>query len=192
MKNNNNEAFVLKSLQGFFTALCDNIGENSMREGLSQTPQRILQSYQTLFEGYTKNPKAVLGAVFKEGLCDEMVIAKNIEFYSMCEHHLLPFFGNISIGYIPNQHLVGISSLAKLVEVFARRLQIQENLTEQIAQCLLESLEPKGVIVVCEAHHLCVSMRGVQKNPTIITSALRGLFKTDSRTRAEFMQLIKS
>ena len=109
----------------------------------------------------------------------------------MCEHHLLPFFGHISIGYIPDKHLAGISSLARLVESFARRLQIQERLTEQIAQCLLETLQPKGVIVVCEAQHLCMSMRGVQKNPTIITSALRGLFKRDPKTRAEFMQLIK-
>ncbi|WP_394980733.1 GTP cyclohydrolase I FolE [uncultured Helicobacter sp.] len=182
---------VLRDFEQFFARLCDHIGEDRAREGLEDTPRRIIESLQTLFSGYAQNPRDLLGATFEEGLCDEMVIAKDIEFYSMCEHHLLPFFGRISIGYIPDKHLAGISSLARLVESFARRLQIQERLTEQIAQCLLENLQPKGVIVVCEAQHLCMSMRGVQKNPTIITSALRGLFKRDPKTRAEFMQLIK-
>ena len=182
---------VLPEFEQFFAKLCEHIGEDTNREGLKNTPKRILESFQTLFSGYSQNPQELLGATFKEGLCDEMVIAKDIEFYSMCEHHLLPFFGHISIGYIPDKYLAGISSLARLVESFARRLQIQERLTEQIAQCLVETLQPKGVIVVCQAQHLCMSMRGVHKNPQIITSALRGLFKRDSKTRTEFMQLIK-
>ncbi|WP_394985662.1 GTP cyclohydrolase I FolE [uncultured Helicobacter sp.] len=182
---------VLQDFEQFFAKLCKHMGEDSNREGLKDTPKRIIESFQTLFGGYVQNPKELLGATFEEGLCDEMVIAKNIEFYSMCEHHLLPFFGHISIGYIPDKHLAGISSLVRLVESFARRLQIQERLTEQIAQCLLEVLQPKGVIVMCEAQHLCMSMRGVRKNPQIITSALRGLFKRDPKTRAEFMQLIQ-
>ena len=120
-----------------------------------------------------------------------MVVVKRIEFYSMCEHHFLPFFGDISIGYVPDKRVVGLSNLARLVEVFARRLQIQEQLTTQIADTLMEVLRPKGAMVVCEALHLCVAMRGVEKqNARVVTSAVRGLFKKDSRTRAEFMQLL--
>ena len=132
-----------------------------------------------------------MDSVFSEGACDEMVVVKRIEFYSMCEHHFLPFFGDISIGYVPDKRVVGLSNLARLVEVFARRLQIQEQLTTQIADTLMEVLRPKGAMVVCEALHLCVAMRGVGKqNARVVTSAVRGLFKKDSRTRAEFMQLL--
>ena len=172
-------------------AFFDYIGEDRDREGLLETPMRVIKSWEHLYSGYKSDPKEILGKCFSDGACDEMVVLKDIEFYSMCEHHLLPFFGHISIGYIPDKYLAGISSLARLVESFARRLQIQERLTEQIAQCLVETLQPKGVIVVCQAQHLCMSMRGVHKNPQIITSALRGLFKRDSKTRTEFMQLIK-
>ncbi len=182
---------LLEQFNGFFHTLCEKLGENPKREGLKQTPQRAVQSFSDLLSGYEQDPKELLGATFQEGVCDEMVIAKGIEFYSMCEHHLLPFFGHISIGYIPDGRIAGLSALARVVEAYARRLQIQETLTEQIAQCLLDTLKPKGVIVTSQARHLCMSMRGVQKNPIIITSALRGLFKSDPRTRAEFMQLVK-
>ncbi len=137
-----------------------------------------------------QSPKEALGSVFEDGVCDEMIMLKKLPFYSMCEHHLLPFFGFISIGYIPDSKLVGISGLARLAEVFTHRLQIQEQLTAQIANALMSELSPKGVMVVCEARHLCLEMRGKQRQSHIITSALRGLFKKDSKTRAEFMQLL--
>lgn len=175
----------------FFKALCEQIGEDETREGLKHTAQRISQSYQALLNGYTQSPTEVLGSVFTQGACDEMIVLKKMPFYSMCEHHLLPFFGHISIGYLPDKKIAGISGLARVAEIFTHRLQIQENLTAQIADCLLHELMPKGVMVVCEARHLCLEMRGKQRQSSIITSALRGLFKKDSRTRTEFMQLIK-
>ncbi|PAF41839.1 GTP cyclohydrolase I FolE [Helicobacter sp. 11S03491-1] len=181
------------SYKNYFDYFFTKIGENPCREGLKQTPSRVEQSWDFLYSGYQQNPKLALGSVFSDGACDEMVILKNIEFYSMCEHHILPFFGHISIGYIPDKKVVGISALAKLVEIYCRRLQIQEKLTTQIADTIMEVLVPKGVMVVCEAQHLCMSMRGVQKqNARINTSAIRGLFKSDSKTRSEFMQLLKS
>lgn len=176
--------------RSFFEALCAHIGEDSQRPGLIQTPQRITKAYADMLDGYTQNPSEVLGSLFEDGVCDEMIVLKHISFYSMCEHHLLPFFGQISLGYIPNKKLVGISGLARLVEVFTHRLQIQEKLTAQIADCLMDELEPKGVMIVCEARHLCLEMRGKHSQSHISTSALRGLFKKDSKTRAEFMQLI--
>jgi len=167
------------------------IGEDPEREGLIDTPKRILKSYDELYAGYKQNPKEILGTVFEDGACDEMVILKDIEFYSMCEHHQLPFFGKISIGYIPNGKVVGVSKLARLVEVFARRMQIQERLTSQIADTLNEVLEPKGVMVICEAQHLCMVSRGVKKqNSKMITSAVRGVFKDEQTTRQEFMSLV--
>lgn len=166
----------------------DYIGEDRGREGLLETPKRVLKSWEHLYSGYKSNPKEILGRVFIEGACDEMVVLKNIEFYSICEHHLLPFFGKISIGYIPDSKVVGISKLARLVEVYSRRLQIQEKMTAQIADTLMEVLQPKGVMVVAEAKHMCMVMRGVEKqNSLMLTSAIRGLFKSDHRTREEFM-----
>lgn len=173
----------------FFTK----IGESKDREGLKKTPQRVEALWDFLYSGYSQDPKKALGSIFNDGACDEMVMIKDIEFYSMCEHHILPFFGNISIGYIPNKQVAGISGLVRLVEIYSRRLQIQENLTTQIADTIMEVLKPKGVMVVCEAKHLCMSMQGVQKqNARIKTSALRGIFKSDSKTRSEFMQLLGS
>ena len=181
------EEVTAKYLENLFRS----IGENPSREGLRQGVDRLMQTQEFLFSGYSRDPKAVLDSVFSEGACDEMVVVKRIEFYSMCEHHFLPFFGDISIGYVPDKRVVGLSNLARLVEVFARRLQIQEQLTTQIADTLMEVLRPKGAMVVCEALHLCVAMRGVEKqNARVVTSAVRGLFKKDSRTRAEFMQLL--
>ncbi|PAF49884.1 GTP cyclohydrolase I FolE [Helicobacter sp. 12S02232-10] len=177
----------------YFNYFLKKIGENPNREGLKDTPSRVETLWDFLYSGYTQNAKEALGSVFEQGACDEMVMIKNVEFYSMCEHHILPFFGHISIGYIPDKKVAGISGLVKLIEIYSRRLQIQEKLTTQIAETIMEVLVPKGVMVVCEAQHLCMSMRGVQKqNARINTSAIRGLFKSDSRTRAEFMQLLKS
>lgn len=176
----------------FFTALCENIGENAKREGLKLTPKRIAKSFSECLSGYDKSAREALGSVFIDGACDEMIVLKQLPFYSICEHHLLPFFGRLSIGYIPNSRIVGISGLARLAEVFSQRLQIQEQLTAQIADALMDELKPKGVMVVCEARHLCLEMRGKQRQSEIITSALRGGFKKDPKTRAEFMQILKS
>ncbi|TLD88797.1 GTP cyclohydrolase I FolE [Helicobacter sp. MIT 03-1616] len=196
-KHTKNQSLPLQSpllkqnTQLFFETLCQNVGENPNRDGLLRTPERIAQSFSTMLNGYSQSPKEALGSIFEENVCDEMIVLKKLHFYSMCEHHLLPFFGHISIGYIPDKKLVGISGLARLVEVFAHRLQIQENLTTQIANALDEELKPKGAMIVCEARHLCLEMRNKQPQSPVITSTLRGLFKKDSRTRAEFMQLIQ-
>ncbi len=174
-----------------FDEFCQRIGEDSQREGLAQTPKRLLELEEFLYSGYKVDAKDALGSLFQNEGIDEMITLQNIEFYSMCEHHILPFFGYIHIGYVPKDKIAGISGLARLIEVFARRLQIQEKLTNQIADTIMEILDPKGVMVVCQARHLCLSMRGLQKQNGIIkTSALRGLFKKDSRTRMEFLQLI--
>lgn len=179
---------MFRYIESFF----DYIGDDKSREGLLKTPERVVKSWEKLFGGYHEKPEEILSAVFEQGACDEMVVLKNIEFYSMCEHHLLPFFGTVHIGYIPNKRVVGISKLARLVETFARRLQIQEQMTAQIADTLMEFLAPKGVMVVAEAQHMCMLMRGVQKqNSTMITSALRGQFKSDAKTREEFMGHIR-
>lgn len=166
--------------------IIDFIGDDSNREGLLDTPSRVVKSWTHLFSGYSKDPAEIM-RTFSEGSCDEMVILKDIEFYSMCEHHMIPFFGKISIGYIPNGKVLGISKLARLVEIYARRLQIQEKLVGQIADTLMEYLEPKGCMVVCEAKHLCMVARGVEKqNSVMITNAVRGSFDKE-----EFLKMIK-
>ncbi|WP_233715332.1 GTP cyclohydrolase I FolE [Helicobacter trogontum] len=183
----------IENTQNYMQNLFQFIGEDSNREGLVKTPERVAKLHETLYSGYAIDPNTILDSVFSDGACNEMVVVRDIEFYSMCEHHLLPFFGKISIGYIPDKKVVGISNLSKLVEVFARRLQIQEKLTTQIADTIMHSLKPKGAMVVCEALHLCMAMRGnAKQNSKILTSAVRGLFQQDSRTRMEFMQLIKT
>lgn len=161
------------------------------REGLKDTPKRVAKMYNEIFGGYNQDPIEILGTIFKADVHKEMVIVKDISFYSHCEHHMVPFFGLVHIGYIPQEGLVGISKLARLVECFARRLQIQERLTTQIASTIDETLNPLGVMVVIEAEHLCMKMRGI-KNPCAdtITSAVRGVFKEDDKTRAEFISLI--
>ena len=167
------------------------IGEEPNREGLLETPARVVRSWKELYAGYDQDPATVL-KVFEDGACDEMVILRNIDFYSTCEHHLLPFFGKCHIGYIPQKKIVGLSKLARLVEVFARRLQVQENLTQQIAHALQEHLSPLGVIVVMEGRHLCMCARGVEKiNGIMTTSALQGAFKENPETRAEFYSLLR-
>lgn len=173
-----------------FHAFCARIGEDPNRSGLQHTPKRLQELESTLYSGYATSPKDALGTLFDNDNMDQMVLLKDIEFYSMCEHHLLPFFGAIHIGYVPKDRLAGFSGIVRLVEVFAKRLQIQENLTNQIADELAALLKPKGVMVVCEARHLCMSMRGSNQNPLIKTSALRGLFRSDPKTRAEFLELL--
>ncbi|MBO7191517.1 MAG: GTP cyclohydrolase I FolE [Elusimicrobiaceae bacterium] len=166
------------------------IGDDPSREGLQETPKRIVKSWKKLFGGYHQKPQDVL-KTFVEGSCEEMVVLKDIEFYSTCEHHLQPFFGTISIGYLPNGRVLGISKLARLVEVFARRLQIQEKLVAQIADSLMETLHPHGVMVVCKAKHMCISSRGIEKhNAVMVTSAIRGAFKK-LEVRSEFLEMIK-
>ena len=164
------------------------IGDNPDREGLLDTPKRVVKSWQTIFGGYKLTPEEVLTTQFSESY-DEMVICKDIEFYSTCEHHLLPFYGKCHIGYLPNGKIVGLSKMPRLVEVFARRLQVQERLTEQIANSMMEILEPRGVGVFMEAKHHCVVCRGVQKqNSVMITSALKGLF-SEFNVKSEFHTL---
>lgn len=175
-----------------FEAFLLQIGEDPKREGLLQTPSRVQKLYANIFDGYKQDSAEALGSIFNEENFDEMITLQNIEFYSMCEHHLLPFFGFINIGYIPDKKLAGIGGLARLVDIFSHRLQIQERLTAQIADTLMELLEPKGVMVTCKATHLCMRMQGIQKQHTDIhTSAVRGIFKSDSKTRAEFIALTK-
>lgn len=168
------------------------IGENPEREGLIKTPERVAKAFEFLTRGYQQNLDEIMNkAIFTEKY-DEMVIVKDIDFYSMCEHHMLPFFGKAHVAYIPNGKIIGLSKIPRLVDYFARRLQVQERLTQQIADTLNEYLKPDGVGVVIEAMHMCMMMRGVEKQNSIATtSAMHGSFKEDERTRAEFLTLIK-
>lgn len=169
------------------------IGENPDREGLLRTPHRVAKALEFLTSGYKKDIAQVMnGAIFAERY-SEMVIVKDIDFFSMCEHHLLPFFGKAHVAYIPNGKIVGLSKVPRIVEVFARRLQVQERMTQQIADTLYEYLQPDGVGVVIEARHMCMMMRGVEKqNSFATTSAMLGVFRDDARTRQEFLSLIKT
>ncbi|HIA98943.1 MAG TPA: GTP cyclohydrolase I FolE, partial [Gemmatimonadetes bacterium] len=163
------------------------------REGMRKTPKRVAKSLAFLTEGYHKRPQEVVGDALYEQSHQNMVLVKDIEVYSLCEHHLLPFFGKAHIAYIPDGHILGLSKLARLVDVYARRFQVQERMTEQIAQAVWETTRPQGVAVVVEAYHLCMMMRGVQKqNSKTITSAMRGAFLEDQRTRDEFLRLTTS
>ena len=169
------------------------LGDDPEREGMRKTPKRVAKSLAFLTEGYYKRPQEVVGDALYEQSHQNMVLVKDIELYSLCEHHLLPFFGKAHIAYIPDGHILGLSKLARLVEVYARRFQVQERLTEQIAQAVWETTRPQGVAVVVEAYHLCMMMRGVQKqNSKTITSAMRGAFLEDQRTRDEFLRLTTS
>ncbi len=169
------------------------IGEDPDREGLIKTPERVARSLKFLTRGYQQDiEKVINGAIFTQD-CDDMVIVKDIEFYSLCEHHMLPFFGKCHIGYIPKGRVFGVSKLARLVDVFARRLQIQERMTQQIAQQIFEIIEPEGVGVVVEAQHLCMRMRGVEKqNSQMVTSSMLGSFRKETATRIEFLNLINA
>lgn len=173
--------------------ILEEIGEDPKREGLIRTPKRVAKAYEFLTQGYNKDINKVLnGAIFEEEY-DEMVIVKDIDYYSMCEHHLLPFYGKVHVAYIPDGKIVGLSKLPRIVDVFARRLQVQERMTQQIADTINDYLSPKGVGVICEGLHMCMMMRGVQKQNSITTtSAMRGIFKKDERTRIEFLKLTGS
>ena len=179
-------------MEEFIAEILYRIDNDPEREGIQKTPERIARSLAFLTEGYKKDPHEVVnGALYKQDH-HNMVLVKDIEIYSLCEHHLLPFFGKAHIAYIPDGHVLGLSKFARLAEIYARRLQTQERLTEQIAQAVWETTTPQGVAVVIEASHLCMMMRGVQKqNSKTITSAMRGVFLEDQRTRDEFLGLIK-
>jgi GTP cyclohydrolase IA len=168
------------------------LGEDPQREGLQQTPERVRKSLQFLTRGYTEDAEALLkGALFTVGY-DEMVIVKDIEMFSLCEHHLLPFFGKVHVAYIPNGKVIGLSKVPRLIELFSRRLQIQERLTTQIAETIQKVIEPQGVGVVIEARHLCMMMRGVEKqHSAAVTSSMLGCFRNENETRSEFLSLIR-
>jgi len=171
--------------------LLSELGENPEREGLKKTPMRVSKMFEFLTKGYREDVKAVLnGAVFKEEY-SEMVIVRDIDFFSLCEHHLIPFYGKVHVAYIPSGKIIGLSKIPRIVEVFARRLQVQERMTQQIAQTLYDHLNPQGVGVVVEARHLCMIMRGVEKQNSIATtSSMLGTFRDDVKTRSEFLTLI--
>ncbi len=178
------------SFQEIVAEMIRRLGDDPQREGLLKTPERVEKAMKFLTSGYRREAPDVIGDALFEERHHNMVLVKNIEMYSLCEHHLLPFFGKAHVAYIPNGHIMGLSKTARLVEVFARRLQVQERLTEQIAQALWDVVQPQGVGVIIEAHHLCMMMRGVEKqNSSTITSAMRGCFLEDQRTREEFLNL---
>ncbi len=181
---------VTDDVRDRYKSIIEDLGEDTERDGLLKTPERAAKAMQFLTQGYHQDPVEILkGAMFKESY-NEMVIVKDIELYSLCEHHILPFFGKAHIAYIPNGHIVGLSKLPRIVDVFARRLQVQERLTEQILDCINDTLKPQGVAVVLEASHMCMMMRGVQKQNSITTtSGFRGQFEK-IETRNEFLKLI--
>ena len=182
----------LDTIANAYRELLQSIGEDVNREGLQRTPDRAARALEFLTQGYRQNLDEIInGAVF-ESSASEIILVKDIELYSLCEHHLLPFIGRAHVAYLPNGKVIGLSKVARIVDVFARRLQIQENLTTQIAESLMRCLEPSGVAVVVEAKHLCMMMRGVEKQNSVMkTSCLLGTFKEDARTRSEFLSLLK-
>ncbi len=181
-----------KAVEDAVRVLLSHIGEDPGREGLQRTPARVARALEFLTSGYNQDASAIInGALFTEDY-QEMIVCKDLDFYSLCEHHLLPFMGKAHIAYIPKNHIIGLSKIARLVEIFARRLQVQERMTTQIASTILEQLDPLGVGVVLEAEHLCMRMRGVEKqNSWVTTSAMLGVFRTNQETRQEFMTLLR-
>ena len=179
-------------MRDLIRALLVQLGEDPTREGLARTPERVEQSLKFLTAGYATDVDTVLNGALFDVDYSEMVIVRDIDFYSLCEHHLLPFFGKCHVAYVPRNQVIGLSKIPRLVEVFSRRLQVQERLTNQIANTILEKINPLGVAVVLEATHLCMSMRGVEKqNCTAVTSAMLGVLRKDARTRMEFLELIR-
>ncbi len=172
--------------------ILEHMGEDPDREGLSKTPDRVARAFEYLTRGYQQDPKSVINsALFTEDDYSEMIVVKDIDFFSLCEHHILPFFGRANVAYIPNRRIVGISKIARLVDVYARRLQVQERLTTQVAHTVMEELKPQGVGVIITAEHLCMRMRGVEKQNSIVTtSATLGVFRTRQETREEFITLV--
>jgi len=180
-------------IQAAVRVLVEELGEDPLREGLANTPERVAKALRFLTSGYDRDIDEVINDALFTVDYNEMVIVKDIDFYSLCEHHLLPFFGRCHVAYIPRNKVIGLSKMPRLVEVFSRRLQVQERLTSQIAETLAAKLDPLGVAVVVEATHLCMLMRGVEKqNSKALTSAMRGVFRTDARTRVEFLDLLRS
>lgn len=198
-KVRNGKVTVLKERTSVPSGIEDNIrqileymGEDPEREGLLKTPHRVARAYEYLTKGYGQDPKAIVNqAKFTEEDYQEMVVVRDIDFFSLCEHHILPFFGRANVAYIPRHHIVGLSKIPRLVEVFSRRLQVQERMTTQIANTLMEELDPLGVGVIIRAEHLCMRMRGVEKqNSFVTTSAMLGAFRTHQATREEFITLV--
>lgn len=181
-----------ETVEGHYRDMLAFVGEDPDREGLLRTPHRAAEALKFLTQGYTQDAQTLLnGAIFHEDY-DDMVVVKDIEFYSQCEHHILPFFGKVHVAYIPDGRIVGLSKIPRLVDMFARRLQVQERLTTQIAEAIEDALKPRGVAVVVEGSHMCMLMRGVQKqNASMVTSHVKGVFRTDRATRQEFMALVK-
>jgi len=183
---------TLDRIASAYRQLLENVGEDSDREGLRRTPDRAARAFEFLTQGYRQDLEEIINDAVFESEASEIILVKDIELYSLCEHHLLPFIGRAHVAYIPNGKVIGLSKVARIVDVFARRLQIQENLTTQIAESLMRCLEPSGVAVVVEAKHLCMMMRGVEKQNSVMkTSCLLGTFKEDARTRSEFLSLLK-
>ena len=190
-KNEAYDAHITDKLRSHYEAILESIGEDPQREGLLKTPERVAKAMQFITQGYEMDAATILNSAKFHEAYSEMVLVKDIELYSLCEHHLLPFIGRAHVAYIPNGKVIGLSKVARIVDVFARRLQIQENLTTQIADALMKALRPNGVAVVIEAKHLCMMMRGVEKQNSIMkTSCLLGSFKEDARTRSEFLSLL--
>ena len=181
----------LDELAAHYRKVLTLLGENPEREGLEKTPMRVAKAMQVLTRGYTQDPHKVLTDALFEEKYNQMVIVKDIDFFSMCEHHMLPFYGKAHVAYIPNGHITGLSKIARVVDIYAHRLQVQQRLTEQVMQCINDTLKPQGVMVVVEAKHMCMQMRGVEKqNAITTTSAYSGVFES-SKTRNEFMDLLR-
>ena len=181
----------LDELASHYKQVLTLLGEDTEREGLEKTPMRVAKAMQVLTRGYTQDPHKVLTDALFEEKYNQMVIVKDIDFFSMCEHHILPFYGKAHVAYIPNGHITGLSKIARVMDIFSHRLQVQERLTEQVMQCINDTLKPQGVMVVIEAKHMCMQMRGVEKQNSITTtSAYSGVFES-SKTRNEFMDLLR-
>lgn len=187
-----NQTNVTLELEGLYTKIIENLGEDPSRQGLVKTPHRAAKAMEFLTSGYHQSVDEILNrAIFDEDY-DEMVIVKEIEFYSLCEHHILPFWGKCHVGYLPRKRIVGLSKIPRIVDMFSRRLQVQERLTREIAESLENALDPRGVAVVMEGRHLCMMARGVEKQaPVMTTNVMRGTFRDDSATRAEFLRCIQ-
>ena len=186
------EAHATDQVESAVRSILKNVGEDPERDGLKGTPARVARMYEELFQGYHTDPIALINGALFEVDYDEMVVVKDIEYYSLCEHHLVPFYGVAHVAYIPHGKVIGLSKLPRIVDMFARRLQVQERMTQQIADFVEEALHPQGVAVVVEGAHLCSMMRGVKKaNARMVTSAVLGRFKSDARTRSEFFEHIR-
>jgi GTP cyclohydrolase I len=180
------------SISAHMKSILEQLGEDPLREGLVQTPQRAAKALRYLTSGYQTDLHSIVNGALFTHECDEMVIVRDIEFFSMCEHHLLPFFGKVHVGYLPDKHVIGLSKIPRIVDMFARRLQLQERLTQQVAETLRDVLQPRGVAVICEARHFCMMMRGVEKQHSgTMTSSMLGAFRSRKETRDEFLTLVR-